>query len=157
LVLLPCLCDPYNPGEKRLTPNMGCWSAPVNGTDTLPPLKGVGFGANGATTSARVKSSTPPKRSEIHDGLNLNKPIRSMPCTRADITCPVRIAMDHCATARTDIDPSSWCTVLYKFTTTACACRIVFWNIASFHSILCGLIGNILHELTMRPLADLLV
>ena len=29
-------------------------------SDTLPPLKGVGFGALGATTLARVKGSTPP-------------------------------------------------------------------------------------------------
>jgi hypothetical protein len=104
--------------------------------DILPPLKRVGFGAIRAATLARVKGSTPPKRSEIHDGLYLNRSIRSISSARADITCSIRISMDHCATARTGINPSLWCTALYKFTTTACACGIVLWNVASLHPIL---------------------
>ena len=105
-------------------------------TDTLPSLKGAEFGTICAATLARVKGSTPSKRSEIHDGPCLNPTIRSIPCSRADIACPVCISMDHSTTAGTGIDPSSWCILPLTLTITACACRIVLWNVASFHSIL---------------------
>ena len=116
-----------------------CWGdqtqQDVRKPDTLPRLKPVGFGAMRAATLARVKGSTPPKRSEIHDGLCLNTTIRSIPCTRADVTGSVCIPMDHCATAGTGIDPSSWCILSLTLTITACAGRIVLWNIASLHAI----------------------
>jgi len=104
--------------------------------DTPPPLKGMGFGAMRAATLAHVKGSTPPKWSEIHDGLYLNRSIRSIASAGANITGSVGISMDHSATAGTGIDPSSWCILSLTLTITACACRIVFWDIASLHAML---------------------